>query len=278
MTTLSRSDLPAYSQLIYPALKAIDELGGSGKAKEIVAQVLTDIGASEEQLSITYENRSKSVLLDRIAWALTYAKQGKILESPSRALYVLAPAGRTILSLPADAAETKIKEIDRQVRRSRSKRTGTPLGDTEASSLDTVDAEEDNEDDTQWKEVLLNRLHQLSPAGFEEFVIFLLKSFDMELTRVGGSGDEGKRGIRRHRPLGRRQARHVGRAGLQHGSQQQGKATAHERRPSPGLGDGVARQPARVCTVLAATMTSRSTVSGKRTNVRPNVQLVGGRP
>jgi restriction system protein len=42
---------------------------------------------------------------------------------------------------------------------------------------------------------LLHRLHCLSPTGFEEFVIYLLRTFGMELTRVGGSGDEGIDGI-----------------------------------------------------------------------------------
>jgi restriction system protein len=42
-----------------------------------------------------------------------------------------------------------------------------------------------------WRDALLGRLHRLSPEGFEEFVVYLLKTFGMELTRVGGSGDEG---------------------------------------------------------------------------------------
>jgi restriction system protein len=44
-----------------------------------------------------------------------------------------------------------------------------------------------------WKTVLPRRLHQLSPKGFEEFVLYLLRSYGLELTRVGGSGDEGDR-------------------------------------------------------------------------------------
>lgn len=42
---------------------------------------------------------------------------------------------------------------------------------------------------------MLSRLHQLTPAGFEKFILFLLKRYDLELTHIGGSGDEGIDGI-----------------------------------------------------------------------------------
>jgi restriction system protein len=35
----------------------------------------------------------------------------------------------------------------------------------------------------------------LTPQGFEEFVMYLLRTFGLELTRIGGSGDEGIDGI-----------------------------------------------------------------------------------
>jgi restriction system protein len=35
----------------------------------------------------------------------------------------------------------------------------------------------------------------LTPNGFEEFVMYLLRTYDLELTRVGGTGDEGIDGI-----------------------------------------------------------------------------------
>ena len=54
---------------------------------------------------------------------------------------------------------------------------------------------DDTEEPQIWKETLLNRLHKLTPDGFEEFVIYVLKSYGMELTRVGGAGDEGIDGI-----------------------------------------------------------------------------------
>ena len=47
----------------------------------------------------------------------------------------------------------------------------------------------------RWQDVLLGRLHKLSPDSFEEFVLYLLRIYGLELERVGGSGDEGIDGI-----------------------------------------------------------------------------------
>ena len=38
-------------------------------------------------------------------------------------------------------------------------------------------------------------MHRLTPTGFEEFTLYLLTTFGLELTRVGGVGDEGIDGI-----------------------------------------------------------------------------------
>ena len=42
---------------------------------------------------------------------------------------------------------------------------------------------------------MLGRLHDMSPTAFELFVLYLLRSFDLELEHTGGTGDEGIDGI-----------------------------------------------------------------------------------
>ncbi len=105
---------------------------------------------------------------------------------------MLTARGRTILALPEDKARHEIKVLDRKVRDER-KRSG-PAG-PKGPAIAEPDAAEDSRDQDDWREVLLSRLHRLTPQGFEEFVIYLLKTYGMELERVGGSGDEGIDGI-----------------------------------------------------------------------------------
>jgi restriction system protein len=130
-------------------------------------------------------------LVDRVDWARSYATLGGALDRPSRALFVLTPLGREILTLPESEALKRVREMDREVRSRRRRERVAP--DTEAAA-----GEEELEEeiaDTTWREVLLARLHRLTPDGFEKFVINLLKDFGMELTQVGGTGDEGIDGI-----------------------------------------------------------------------------------
>ena len=189
MSPANRSDLPGYQDLIYPTLKAVAALGGSAQGREITTRVLDDIGATDEQVAITYDNRPKSVLIDRLEWARSYAKLGGALDSPRRSLYVLTTFAKETLSLPEAEATEAVREMDRQVRANRARaRTGPDQG------APTID-EEIEAEDTGWTDVLLSRLHQLSPEGFEEFVMYVLRTYGLELTRVGGSGDQGIDGI-----------------------------------------------------------------------------------
>jgi restriction system protein len=78
-----RSELPTYLDLFLPTLRAVDKLGGTAQAREVTSQVLADIGATDEQVAHTYENRPKSVLIDRIDWARSYAGLSGTLDRPN---------------------------------------------------------------------------------------------------------------------------------------------------------------------------------------------------
>ena len=43
--------------------------------------------------------------------------------------------------------------------------------------------------------MIWKRLHGFTPQAFEEFVLYVLREYGMELERVGGTGDEGIDGI-----------------------------------------------------------------------------------
>ncbi len=192
---LNREDLPPYIDLILPTLRAVETLGGSALAREITAQVTADIEATDEMLSLTYDGREKSVLLDRMDWARSYATLGGFLDRPSRGVFVLSAAGRDILSLPEEDATPVVRETDRRIRAARHQSRSTANSASEPGGEEDPTADVDSEADVAWREDMLERLHRLSPEGFEEFVVYLLRLYGMELTRRGGPGDEGIDGI-----------------------------------------------------------------------------------
>lgn len=208
---MNAEDLPAYSDLILPVLRAVQKLGGSAQSAEIVDQVLSDLDPSEEALAVTFPNRPHhSVLIDRIMWGRSYAKLIGALESPKRAVFLLTSLGRELLALPETEGTRRAKELDREFRRNRSPRrqpveSSSPEGFRTSTATDDVGTEPDNtelldDDDpagenNAWRDELLARLHGLSPVGFEEFTIYLLRLYGLELERVGKTGDKGIDGI-----------------------------------------------------------------------------------
>jgi restriction system protein len=194
MPPAQRTDVPPYSDLIYPVLKAVEAFGGSAQAGQITAKVIEDSGFSDDLVALTYDNRPKSILIDRTEWARSYAKLGGALDSPRRGLYLLSPLGQEILSKPAAEGIAAVKELNRTVRIARAQARVATANAVNADDVEEAVPEEE-EDDTSWTEALLNRLHQLSPVGFERFVMLLLRSYDLQLEHVGGTGDQGIDGI-----------------------------------------------------------------------------------
>jgi Mrr N-terminal domain len=82
-----RRDLPTYRELIYPTLRAVASLGGSAQGAEITDALTELLEVTPEQLAVTYDGRPKSVLIDRMDWARSYAKLAGALDSPRRGLF-----------------------------------------------------------------------------------------------------------------------------------------------------------------------------------------------
>lgn len=201
----SKEDLPTKKELLLPVLQAVDRLGGSATSRQVTDDVIEALAPSEDLLAITYPTRERkeSIYLDRLSWGLSYCKSAGVLESPRRSLYLVTDLGREILAMETNAAESRLVEFYREIRRAgRDKaaaiksRTGDGTADETAIPGDysqtPVLADEGSE---EWKKVLLERLHRMSPEGFERFVLYLLRNYDLELRHVGQSGDRGIDGI-----------------------------------------------------------------------------------
>lgn len=203
-------DLPAYSDLILPTVRAVTTLGGSATAREITSQVVADLAPTEEMLAVAHPHRpDDSVLLERVQWARSYAKLIGALESPKRGVFLVTPLGKELIGLPPEEGQRRTLELDREYRRNRPRqakaRRAEPVpADPEQAEAEAAEAEEEETlfgtapvapSAERWQDALLARLHRLSPDAFEEFVLYLLRLYGLELERVGGSGDEGIDGI-----------------------------------------------------------------------------------
>lgn len=194
---MTPEDLPAYSDLILPTVRAVAALGRSAKAQEITSRVLEDVAPSEEMLAVHFPSRpDESVYLSRLGWARSYAKLIGALESPARGVFLLTDLGREMVRLPTDEGHERIHKLDREFRRDRHRHKQSTKATAVPENEEGLPTEaEEVSGPSSWREVLLARLHQLSPDSFEEFALYLLRLYGLELERVGGSGDEGIDGI-----------------------------------------------------------------------------------
>lgn len=204
MRDMTPDELPAYSDLILPTVRAVATLGGSATAREITSQVLSDLTPTDEMLAVARPHRPEaSVLMERIQWGRSYAKLIGALESPKRGVFLLAPLGKELVELPEEEGQQRALVLDREFRRSRARRqrankTSPPSAEPAEAEADAEEEEEEpllSVGNERWQDTLLARLHSLSPDSFEEFVLYLLRLYGLELERVGGSGDEGIDGI-----------------------------------------------------------------------------------
>lgn len=197
---LSSADLPAYWQLILPTLKVVQASGGSATSSEIENRVLAALDPSDDQLAVMQPNRPNvSVYVERVKWARSYAKLIGGLESPRQGLFLMTALGRELLTLPEDEALTTIRRLDREYRRNRrlpGAAEPPTEGDNDPAGEDPVTRDDGSSPDAlSWREVIWKRLHEFTPQAFEEFVLYVLREYGMELERVGGTGDEGIDGI-----------------------------------------------------------------------------------
>lgn len=194
MASFSEQGMPTHQELVLPVLRALKEMGDSAASRDIITQVAENYPDAEKLGQITYPTRPNvSVLEDRAGWSLSTAKRIAAIEQPSRGVYLITEFGEKLLGMPQLDALELIKDVDRE--KYREQRAAKALREQTEIPKDSESAREvdegDENDAGNWREQLLNRLHQMSPEGFEKFIIFLLKQYDLKLTHIGGSGDEG---------------------------------------------------------------------------------------
>lgn len=200
----SELGMPTHQELVVPVLKAVNELGGSAKTREITQRVADGYADKEHLLEMTYPLRpSQSVLLERISWGRSTAKLISALKQPARGVYIITDLGQSLLAKTEEQALLQIKDLDReyyrQQRQAKNPDQEPPEEPSESMEPSQEVLAESNEDDDDssatWKTQLLDRLHRLTPEAFEKFVMYLLRRYGLELTHVGGTADEGIDGI-----------------------------------------------------------------------------------
>ncbi len=161
---------PKYDDLFNPILKALRNLGGSGRNEEIEQQIADIMQLSDDDVNDIHRGNTTK-LSYRAAWARNYLKRYGLVENSQRGVWSLTPKGLST-ELVSKA------EVNKVVKRLASK----------VSS----DDEEDMNEEIEWQEKLLDVVKSIRPDAFERLCQRILRESGFtEVTVEGRSGDGG---------------------------------------------------------------------------------------
>ena len=174
--------IPQYHELMWPALQATKELGGSATVSEMNERAMASAGITEEQQAVPHgEDGRMSEVEYRLHWARTYLKKIGALENSARGVWAVTDRGRSMSEPEMRAATKAWRDSYRELRLAR-----------RANQAAGAEGEEEEEAEGGWKDQLIARLLQLPPDGFERLAQRILREAGfVNVTVTGKSGDGG---------------------------------------------------------------------------------------
>ncbi len=185
------------NSLAAPLLEALQQLGGSGKPREVSELIAKNLKLPSAILDTTLKDGTPR-FHNQVAWARDYLVKSGLLDSSSRGTWVLTETGRESKITSKNVREAIIKDFQ--------KYNDEKVSVSEVE-LPTINESKSNETPIQENDEpiealsLLEVLRSLSPKGFEEICGLLLRESGFEnvivsgRTRDGGFDGSGKLSI-----------------------------------------------------------------------------------
>jgi restriction system protein len=172
--------VPSYDELMNPTLAALRTLGGSASIPELVERVIAQLQLPRDVVEQPHPgNKSATELEYRLAWARTFLKKYGVVGNSSRGVWSLTPKG---LATQAVEPQDVVKVVRAMTTKARKK----------AEADNGVDAGDDEEETTKWREKLLQTLLAMSPSSFERLCMRVLReSGFIQVDVTGRTGDGG---------------------------------------------------------------------------------------
>lgn len=181
--------IPPYTEMLWPTLLAVREIGDSGTIEEIVEKVISAEGFTEEQQAVPATKGRRSLIEYRLGWCRTHLKGMGLLENSARGVWSTTEAGRTVTIEEIPVLHTAYRAQHKQSQRAKQ-------ADHDTDDLREPDTHDDREPSTEWKEQTLATLQTVSPDQFERLARRLLREAGFVSAKVTGkSGDGGIDGV-----------------------------------------------------------------------------------
>ena len=179
------AQVPAYTQMLWPTIEALKQLGGSAANDELLTKVIDLMQLSPEVQNIPHTDGRQSKVSYNLHWAKTYLKKAGYVDNSTRGVWALTDAGEVCTA-------SDVSKVPALVRKMVAEAAKKPVLDAvEEPVVDAMDALE-----VSWKDQLLQCLKSIEPSAFERLSQRLLREAGFIKVEVTGrAGDGGIDGI-----------------------------------------------------------------------------------
>ena len=180
--------IPKLNEIMFPCLKALKALGGSGTNEEILDKVCELEKISEEVQKVQHTRHGWTALGYRLAWARSYLKKVGALANNERGVWTLTEKGSTLTEAECKKIPALVAKMEYEKKKSKK--------DTTTTIPEADESDEDVEGADNWSEILLSALMKMKPDAFERLAQRLLREAGFTKVEVTGkSGDGGIDGV-----------------------------------------------------------------------------------
>ena len=206
--------IPDYQSLMLPLLQLVSDKE-EYKYRELIENLALEFKLTDDERKELLASGNQPIFDNRVGWAKTYLKKAGLIDSPSRATFVITELGLKVLGKKPERIDTKylrqfpsfLEFLHPDKNEVESEETGL--------SQETLSRTPEENLDKAYQQLrkslaseLLNKVIDLSPAFFERLVIDLLVkmgyggSIKDAGKAIGKSGDEGIDGTIKEDKLG----------------------------------------------------------------------------
>jgi len=183
---LNKNKGPEFIRFLKPVIDALKELGGSGKASEVVDLVIENTGISDDELDVTTRTGIPRIK-NQIHWARMYLVHANLIDSSERGVWSLTEKGLATDLKTHDEAYDLFKTVHKKFENPNENKK------KKQNKLISEEVEEESKEiEKEYREELLIILKNLPPVGFERLCQRLLREAGFKKVFVTGrSGDGG---------------------------------------------------------------------------------------
>ncbi len=191
--------VPKYSKMYRSFLKALQDEEEHAYI-DVKNQVISDFDLTEGDIAELLPSGKQSVFSNRIGWCRTYLKKAGLIDSPSRAHFIITDEGKRILDTVDEITDDTLRQFPSFVE----------FAGSGSEAKDAIAKDEDDKDETPQetlervhselnkvlRDELLTKIHDNSPEFFERLIIELMEKMGYGTGKVTQlSRDEGIDGI-----------------------------------------------------------------------------------